>query len=107
MRQESGDLPVRAKVICVEELSAHADSDGVLAWLRTAPRPPKTFYVVHGEEAASVALAGGSQGSWDGVQWCRVTPSGPCCSGPAAVRAQGRVVIGTFVPSAHPAVGVH
>ena len=49
-------IPVRAKVRNLEMLSAHADSDEILRWLKTAPRPPKTVFVTHGEPAAADAL---------------------------------------------------
>ena len=39
------------------EFSAHADSDELVGWLGTAPEPPGTAYVVHGEEPARQALA--------------------------------------------------
>lgn len=50
-------VPVRAEVAVADELSAHADADDLLAWLRTAPRAPQVCYVVHGEPSASAALA--------------------------------------------------
>lgn len=51
-------IPVRAWVVAVDDLSAHTDADGLLAWVRRAPRPPGICYLVHGEPAASAALAG-------------------------------------------------
>jgi metallo-beta-lactamase family protein len=52
-----GYVPVRAEVSTAEVLSAHADADGLLAWLKTASAPPDMCFVVHGEESASTALA--------------------------------------------------
>ena len=49
--------PVRARVVSVD-LSAHADREGLLAWLGTASSPPDVVYVNHGETEASAALAG-------------------------------------------------
>ncbi len=49
-------IPVRADVVDVTGLSAHADADELLAWLRRAPEAPQTCYVVHGEPHASEAL---------------------------------------------------
>ncbi len=49
-------VPVRAKVKNLEMLSAHADSDEILRWLKTAKTPPKTVFVTHGEPSASDAL---------------------------------------------------
>ena len=51
------DLPVRARVETIRGLSAHADSDGLMRWLRTAARPPKRVFVVHGDPAPAQALA--------------------------------------------------
>ncbi|GAA3514821.1 MBL fold metallo-hydrolase RNA specificity domain-containing protein [Actinocatenispora rupis] len=50
-------VPVRAEVLGVGEFSAHADADGILDWLRRSPGEPHTCFVVHGEPAASAALA--------------------------------------------------
>jgi metallo-beta-lactamase family protein len=49
-------IPVRAKVENLEMLSAHADCDEIMRWLRTAKTPPRTVFVTHGEPAASAAL---------------------------------------------------
>lgn len=49
-------VPVRAKVANLEMLSAHADADEILRWLKTAPKAPRTTFVTHGEPAASDAL---------------------------------------------------
>jgi metallo-beta-lactamase family protein len=40
----------------VAGFSGHADSDGLIKWLRLLPRPPQQTYVVHGEAAAADAL---------------------------------------------------
>jgi len=50
------DVPIRAEVVALESLSAHADADDILAWMRTAPRAPSMTYLVHGEPDASDAL---------------------------------------------------
>lgn len=50
-------VPVRAEVRSTQTYSAHADADQMLQWL--APMaPPRTAYVVHGEEEAAFVLAG-------------------------------------------------
>ena len=49
-------IPVNAQVKMIHRLSAHADRGQLLRWLRTAPKPPKTTFVVHGEPDASTAL---------------------------------------------------
>ncbi len=64
-------VPVRAEVVALEEFSVHADADDILAWLRSAPRPPQVCYVTHGEQAASEALAGRIR---DELDWCAVVP---------------------------------
>lgn len=49
-------VPVRAEVVAVPGLSAHADGRELAAWVETAPGAPGMIYVVHGELAASEAL---------------------------------------------------
>ncbi|MCP5472343.1 MAG: MBL fold metallo-hydrolase [Sinobacteraceae bacterium] len=51
------DIPVRASIHTVGGLSAHADQAALLAWAAGFRRPPSHTYVVHGEEAAALALA--------------------------------------------------
>ncbi len=49
-------VPVRAEVLHLQGMSAHADRAGLLAWLRQLKRPPRQTYVVHGEPDAADAL---------------------------------------------------
>jgi len=49
-------VPVRAEVAMLANLSAHADSGEILDWLRRFSRPPRLTYVTHGEPAAADAL---------------------------------------------------
>lgn len=49
-------VPVRARVELLETMSAHADADELLAWLRATQPPPAGVSVVHGEAAAADAL---------------------------------------------------
>ncbi len=42
-------VPVRADIHTIGGLSAHADQDGLLNWLRHFKRPPRHTFVVHGE----------------------------------------------------------
>jgi len=51
------EIGVRAHVETVHGLSAHADADGLMRWLRTAARPPKRVFVVHGDSEPAKALA--------------------------------------------------
>jgi metallo-beta-lactamase family protein len=57
LRMHGLDVPVRAEFLCVHGLSAHADRDGLMRWVRSAPRPPGAIFVTHGEPEASMALA--------------------------------------------------
>ena len=50
-------VPVRAEVALIEGFSVHADADELLAWVASAPVPPRVVYVVHGEPLASRTLA--------------------------------------------------
>jgi metallo-beta-lactamase family protein len=52
------DVPVGARVETIHGLSAHADANGLLRWLRTAVGRPRRVFVVHGEPDAAEALAG-------------------------------------------------
>jgi len=46
-------VPVRAEVVKMDSLSAHADYVEILDWLRGFQRPPKRTFVTHGEPAAA------------------------------------------------------
>jgi len=47
---------VKARVHNMEMLSAHADADEIMGWLRKFNRPPSTTFITHGEPEASDAL---------------------------------------------------
>jgi metallo-beta-lactamase family protein len=49
-------LPVHAETDNLEMLSAHADADEILGWLKHFKAPPKTTFVTHGEPVAADAL---------------------------------------------------
>lgn len=49
-------LPVRAEVSNLAMLSAHADANEIIRWLRNIKRPPRMTFVTHGEPSASDAL---------------------------------------------------
>jgi metallo-beta-lactamase family protein len=51
------DVPVRAEVRTIDGLSAHADADGIMRWLRTATRAPRRLFVVHGDPGPAATLA--------------------------------------------------
>ena len=49
-------MRIRAEVIQMENLSAHADTDGLINWMKAAPREPRMTYITHGEPDAADAL---------------------------------------------------
>jgi len=49
-------VPVRAAVEILHALSAHADADEILEWLRNFTSPPKMTFLTHGEPDASDTL---------------------------------------------------
>jgi metallo-beta-lactamase family protein len=51
------DLPVRARVYTLGGLSAHADRDALLGWLRHFRRPPRRTFAVHGEDETAAGFA--------------------------------------------------
>lgn len=52
-------VPVRAEVVQLGLLSAHADREDLCAWLAAAPRAPRELFLVHGEPGAADALRRG------------------------------------------------
>ncbi|HYL54989.1 MAG TPA: MBL fold metallo-hydrolase [Gemmatimonadales bacterium] len=58
------EVPVRARVERIDALSAHADSDEILRWLRGFTRPPRATYLVHGEPEGATALAAAIRGRY-------------------------------------------
>ncbi|WP_422935125.1 MBL fold metallo-hydrolase [Sinomonas sp. P47F7] len=56
LRVYGRDVLIRAEVVSVENLSAHADADAILRWMSHADAPPRMAYVTHGELGASDAL---------------------------------------------------
>jgi metallo-beta-lactamase family protein len=49
-------VPVRAEVVQLHSMSAHADRDQLIAWMRGAAHAPERIFVTHGEPAAADAL---------------------------------------------------
>jgi len=49
-------VPVRAEVVLLDGLSAHADYAEILAWLGHLKVPPRQTFITHGEPAAADAL---------------------------------------------------
>ena len=48
-----GYVPVRAEVVKMDSMSAHADYSEILDWLRGFKRAPRRTFVTHGEPAAA------------------------------------------------------
>jgi metallo-beta-lactamase family protein len=57
LRMHGQDVPVRAKVLSVDGMSAHADANELMRWFRSGPSLPKAAFVTHGEPDAAAALA--------------------------------------------------
>jgi metallo-beta-lactamase family protein len=51
-----GYVPVRAEVVALHGLSAHADADEIMGWLRGFERPPRQTFITHGEPTPADAL---------------------------------------------------
>lgn len=57
VRMLGQEVPVRAEVVEVPAFSVHADQQELVGWVATADPPPEIVHLVHGEPAASAALA--------------------------------------------------
>jgi metallo-beta-lactamase family protein len=62
-------VPVAARVVKIDSMSAHADRGEILKWLRTLPRAPQRLCLVHGEVEPMTALQGRlkEQLGWDAM----------------------------------------
>jgi metallo-beta-lactamase family protein len=56
VRIHGEDVPIRASVVSLGTLSAHADSAETLEWLRRFRQPPRRTFLVHGEPDALEGL---------------------------------------------------
>jgi metallo-beta-lactamase family protein len=56
IRIHGQDVPVRAEVEMLANLSAHADAGEIIDWLRPFSKVPKRTFITHGEPAAADAL---------------------------------------------------
>lgn len=56
IKVHGGQVPVRAEIQSIETLSAHADGDEILEWLKKFPKAPRKTFITHGEPLASEAL---------------------------------------------------
>lgn len=61
------DVPIRAHVVSLDTMSAHADADQLIDWLRRIPAPPSKVSVVHGEAGAADTMRFriGAELGWD------------------------------------------
>lgn len=66
LRIHGEEVPVRAQVMEIGQLSAHAGKSELLRWLSGFQAPPKQTFLVHGEPAALSSLSGSiaSQFHW-------------------------------------------
>jgi metallo-beta-lactamase family protein len=51
-----GMVPIRAEVADMSELSAHADYEEILTWMKGFTQPPQKVFITHGEANASLNL---------------------------------------------------
>ena len=56
VRIHGEDVAVNAEVVSLPGMSAHADAEQIVQWLKTAPKPPRCIYLNHGEPAPADAL---------------------------------------------------
>ena len=56
IRIHGEDVAVNAEVVSLPGMSAHADAQQIVQWLKTAPKPPRGIYLNHGEPAPADAL---------------------------------------------------
>jgi metallo-beta-lactamase family protein len=56
VKMYGAEVPVRARIESMENLSGHADYGEILRWLGQVPKKPDQTFVVHGEPGAAQAL---------------------------------------------------
>ncbi|AHE66980.1 MBL fold metallo-hydrolase RNA specificity domain-containing protein [Legionella oakridgensis] len=49
-------VPIRAEIVRLQNTSAHADYEEILAWLGGVKQVPKKLFITYGENDASAAL---------------------------------------------------
>ncbi|GDX39569.1 MBL fold metallo-hydrolase [Methylocystaceae bacterium] len=64
-------IPVNAEIHNLDMLSAHADADELMKWLKKFSHPPRQTFITHGEPAASDALRLRIQ---DELKWQVIVP---------------------------------
>lgn len=56
VRIHGEDVPIRAEVAMLDNLSAHADGAEIMGWLRGFKAAPRQTFITHGEPAAADAM---------------------------------------------------
>ncbi len=56
VRIHGEDVPIRAEVVMLDDLSAHADASEIISWLQKFKSIPKQTFITHGEPAAADAM---------------------------------------------------
>jgi metallo-beta-lactamase family protein len=56
IKMHGQQVPVRAHVETIENLSAHADYREIIGWLKRFPKSPRKTYITHGEVHAAESL---------------------------------------------------
>jgi metallo-beta-lactamase family protein len=72
VRIHGQQVPVRAEVVSLETMSAHADQADLMRWMGGFRSPPRNTFIVHGEPAGSEAL---SEKIEQGLGWTTTIPS--------------------------------
>ncbi|MDH3284275.1 MAG: MBL fold metallo-hydrolase [Acidobacteriota bacterium] len=57
VKMHGGRVPVRARTVSIEGMSGHADRNELFRWVSSAPRPPRTVFLVHGQPRSSRRFA--------------------------------------------------
>ncbi|RME27906.1 MAG: MBL fold metallo-hydrolase [Deltaproteobacteria bacterium] len=97
-------VKVRCEVASIDGLSAHADCDGLMGWMRRLPTPPRRVWVNHGDPESVDALRVriGEELGWavepavEGLEWDLAAGGPPVRVGPepaATVLPPGRAAL--------------
>jgi metallo-beta-lactamase family protein len=62
VRIHGQEVPVRAEVVVLDQLSAHAGRSELLRWLSGFTAPPRQTFLVHGEHSGLEGLRAGIAG---------------------------------------------
>jgi metallo-beta-lactamase family protein len=49
-------VPVRANIVTLQNMSAHADYEEILAWLKHFKHPPRNVFITHGNQESAQSL---------------------------------------------------